>query len=60
MTEDLRLLTIKDVAELIGFSQSWIKDGVKCGDFPQPKKVRGSTRWTTGQINDWLKELGEE
>lgn len=52
------LLSIKDVAKMIGFSPSWIKESVKLGVFPDPIKVRGSTRWTQAQIKEWLKGFG--
>lgn len=57
--EDERWLTMKEVCWLIGFSETTVKDKVKEGLLPQPKKVFTSNRWSYLEIKEWMKEQEE-
>ncbi|MBF0614105.1 MAG: AlpA family phage regulatory protein [Magnetococcales bacterium] len=50
-----RLLTIEQVAALVGFSKSWVWERVKNGQFPAPR-IRGhrSTRWADCDVEMFM------
>ncbi len=45
MKDQPQLLTVKEVAALVGLGASTIWFQVKRGNFPAPIKIGGSTRW---------------
>lgn len=56
-----RILTSKDVIELIGISRATLARWIDSGKFPQPFRVGGRTeakynqrRWKSSVIQDWL------
>lgn len=51
MTQSLnRLLTEREVAELLNIGRSTIWRGVKNGAIPSPVKIGGATRWRSVDI----------
>jgi len=54
---DKQLLNIKEVGAMVGFKETWIRERVKAGEFPQPIKLHGATRWKRDLIEEWLKGL---
>jgi len=51
-----RLLTIRDVEQLTGFKKSSVYSFIEAGDFPNPIKIGQSSRWSSGDISDWIHE----
>ena len=56
MTES-KLLTAKDLGQLLALSKRQIFRLNSCGKIPNPLKVGGSIRWRQTDINLWL-EMG--
>ena len=48
---------IDDVAKRYQISKSAIKNYVKNGVMPQPKKIGGSRRWSEGQLEAFEAQL---
>ena len=55
-----QLLSIKEVAEMVGFSPATIYRRLSEGEFPRPVKVGNKTLWKRQSILDWLDELPEQ
>ncbi len=53
------LLNDKEVAQLIGCGASTIWRWVKAGQFPQPIKICGVTRWRKSDIEQFIDNAGE-
>jgi prophage regulatory protein len=62
MTSRSNLLTVREVAEWIGVSQSAIYKWVTAGRFPSPIKLGGdeqkrvAVRWLEEDIQQWIQE----
>lgn len=50
MKDQPQLLTVKEVAALVGLGVSTIWCQVKKGNFPAPIKIGGSTRWCRADV----------
>lgn len=50
------LISIDQVAELVGRGRSTIYQMVKDGDFPEPLKIGSSSRWKHPEILLWIEE----
>lgn len=57
--DDLRLITIRDLAELLQVKESWIYDKVQAGEIPSIK-VGGHRRFRRSAIRAYLDSLEEE
>ena len=55
-----QLLSIKEVAEMVGFSPATIYRRLSEGEFPRPVKVGNKTLWKRQSILDWVDELPEQ
>ncbi len=51
------LLDIKAVAEALSRSRASIYRDIKAQIFPKPLKIRGSARWRTSQVRDFIDGL---
>ncbi|MEG3084043.1 AlpA family transcriptional regulator [Sphingomonas sp. PB2P12] len=57
MTTDTtdRLLRLRDVMAVVGFSRSKIYKMIRAGEFPAPYKPGGaSSRWSEAEIGEWV------
>ncbi len=52
-----QLLTVKDVAQFIGFNVDWIYKKITKGEFPKPIKLGKSSRWVFSDIQEWINNL---
>lgn len=50
------LMTIKELAELLGVSVSTIIRWSDAGEIPAPMTIGGSVRWKRATIEAWLSE----
>ena len=48
------LLTITDVMNRVNLSRSMIYQLLKHDNFPKPKKIGRSVRWSSKQIDEWI------
>jgi prophage regulatory protein len=55
-----QLLSIKEVAEMVGCSPATIYRRLSEGEFPRPVKVGNKTLWKRQSILDWVDELPEQ
>lgn len=54
---DLRLLTLKEVREITGYSANHIYRLIRKGQFPQRIKLgANSVRWRRREIEDWIEK----
>jgi len=49
-----RLIALRELKTLIGFSHAWIYARMAEGQFPKPVKVGTSSRWRSKDIEDWI------
>jgi prophage regulatory protein len=55
--DGLRLLTIKQVSLITGYSRNHIYRRIRAGTFPSPIRIGpNSVRWTLASIDTWLAE----
>lgn len=47
-----RLLTVQEVARILGVSVATVWRHTKCGTLPEPIKIGGATRWVESEICD--------
>jgi len=52
-----RLVTIKEVVNLVGFKTSTIYKFIKTRNFPEPIKIGRSSRWKLSDVNKWLEQF---
>ena len=52
-----KLLTIKEVVNIVGFKTSTIYKFIKTKGFPKPVKIGKSSRWKLSDVNNWLKQF---
>ena len=52
-----KLLTIKDVVNIVGFKTSTIYKFIKTKNFPRPVKIGRSSRWRISDVNKWLEQF---
>jgi prophage regulatory protein len=55
-----KLLTIKEVTQMVGFKTSTIYKFIKTKGFPQPVKIGKSSRWLLSDINQWITNYKEQ
>tara|TARA_B110001454_G_C12551371_1_gene363727 strand:- start:267 stop:548 length:282 start_codon:yes stop_codon:yes gene_type:complete len=55
-----KLLTEKQVSEIVGFKRAKLIKMIKADEFPKPKKFGKSTRWFARDIEQWQKEQKEK
>ncbi len=56
MTEQPKLLKMKEVEDMIGFKKDFIFRRLKTGEFPQPIKFGRLNRWRLSDIENWLRQ----
>ena len=56
-TAKVRLLSIKDVTDLLRISERSVNRLVDRGELPQPARIGRSVRWRNDQIIDFLMSL---
>jgi excisionase family DNA binding protein len=54
---DDTLLTINEVASLVGVSTRQIYAMIHRRTFPFPRKIGALSRWRLGTVKDWLRQL---
>lgn len=58
--QSIRLLTLKQVLVMVGYSRSWVYAEIKGNRFPTPIKgsggAGGSSRWLYAEILFWVEE----
>ena len=52
-----KLLSIKEVTNIIGFKTSTIYKFIKTKNFPRPIKIGRSSRWKLSDVNKWLEQF---
>lgn len=52
-----KLLTLNQVSNQIGFSESSIRRYLKAGEFPLPLKKGRSIRWSAEEVQEWIDSL---
>jgi prophage regulatory protein len=52
-----RLLTLKEVVNIVGFKKSTIYKFIKEGKFPKQIKIGHSSRWKLSDIQEWMKQV---
>ena len=55
-----KLLTEKQVSEIVGFKRTRLFQMIKAGDFPPQKKYGRNNRWFESDIEQWLIKEKEE
>ncbi len=55
-----RMLTVRDLAELLSVHTRSIRRWVSEGELPPPIKIGGSLRWKPARIQEWIQEKEEE
>lgn len=55
-----QLLSVSDVAEILGLGVSTIWRQVKLGNIPEPVHLGGSTRWRKSDIDRLVQALGQD
>jgi len=50
------LLTVKEVAELLGFSERTVYRLADSGTMPGPIKIGASVRWRKNELDQWIEE----
>jgi prophage regulatory protein len=55
MTE--KLLTIREVTEIVGFKKSTIYKFMNEGKFPKQVKIGKSSRWKMSEIKQWMEQI---
>tara|TARA_S200002703_G_scaffold25249_1_gene21799 strand:- start:386 stop:724 length:339 start_codon:yes stop_codon:yes gene_type:complete len=58
MKIEQKLLTLKQVIEIVSLSKSTIYRWIESGRFPKPLNIGGnSVRWKTSDVHDWIEGL---
>jgi len=53
-----RLLTVKQVRDIVSLSASTIWERAKQGTFPQPYRLGGkTTRWKSNEVQQWMDNI---
>jgi prophage regulatory protein len=60
MTPPDRLLRIRDVLVMVGFSQRTVYQMVAAKTFPQPIRIRSASRWSQAEVTRWIEERKAE
>lgn len=51
----IKILRVKDVCQLTGFSRQWIYELIRRGEFPKPAKIGlRAVGWDSRIIEDWI------
>jgi len=57
MRYEEKLLTIKEVTEIVGFKTSTIYKFIQQNKFPKQIKIGTASRWKLSDIQKWLQEI---
>ena len=49
-----RQLSAAQTAERVGKHRSWIYRQVQAGNFPQPRRIGGTSRWDADEVQSWI------
>ncbi len=52
-----RLLTLREVVDLVSFKRSTIYKFIREGTFPRPLKIGRSSRWKLSDIKKWMEQF---
>lgn len=52
-----KLLTLKEVVDLVSFKRSTIYKFISQGSFPKPLKIGRSSRWKLSDIKEWMEKF---
>ena len=52
-----RLLTLREVVDLVSFKRSTIYKFIREGIFPRPLKIGYSSRWKLSDIKKWMEQF---
>ena len=52
-----KLLTLKEVVDLVSFKRSTIYKFIRQGSFPKPLKIGRSSRWKMSEIRQWMEQF---
>jgi len=52
-----RLITIKEVTQIVGFKRSTIYKFIQQNKFPSPFKIGKSSRWKLTDIQKWMEQI---
>lgn len=56
---DTALLSVREIAQHLGVSQTWVWRATRAGRIPQPVRLSAKcTRWTVGPVRTALAALG--
>ena len=55
--DGVRLLSVRQVAELLSIHQRSIWRMAACGQLPRPVKIGGCTRWRLKDLQAWVEKL---
>jgi predicted DNA-binding transcriptional regulator AlpA len=55
--EDERLIRIKEVKYMVGFSTSKIYDLIAKGKFPEQHKIGGSAVWKLSEVKEYMSRV---
>lgn len=56
----LKLIRLSEVSERVGLSRASIYRRIKEGKFPDPVRAGSTSRWVTGEIDDWIDSIMSE
>jgi excisionase family DNA binding protein len=54
MSDDEKMIKVKDVAEKIKVNRSTVYKLLSAGKIPSPVKIGRSVRWRLAEINAWI------
>jgi prophage regulatory protein len=54
-TETDELLDLKEVLAIIKYGKSTLYKMVSEGEFPAPAKISGTNRWSSLEVQDWIR-----
>ncbi len=50
------LLTVKEVAEMLGLSERTVYRLADVGNMPRPVKIGAAVRWRRNELDQWIEE----
>lgn len=53
----LILIPINEVMKRTSIGRTMIYQLIRQGEFPQPVKICGASRWVLGEVTDWIESL---
>lgn len=55
LPHDLQLLSVKQLALVLGWSEHSVRERDKQGLLPQPLRFKGTIQWSRQEIGNWIK-----